>query len=238
MKLKNLIKCHLSYLLSKSSIVIISLIVVLLVIIYMASAISSDYVTVKENVDGYFYSCISITKVIYITLSCFMMASFYSVKNDAYLSLLVASNIKKTTHYLTKIYSIILVLLIIIFIIFLLFLLMGFLFIKGFVFQRRYLLSFLSLYLISICYGVEAVILSVIFKNMFTFLIPTLASLVMQGFVSSDAGLIKNILFLVFPVFDSAFFKAYYDLKIVVLVASLLIILSLIIYNNSEYASE
>lgn len=238
MKLKNVIKCHMAYLLSKSTITIIVLIICLLLAIYMSNAIVVDYGGYRENVEVYYSSCVSLTKMIYTTLSCFMMASFFSIKNDAYLSLLIVAGIDKKSFIITKLIALVYSLLVIVLILFLLYLLNGFIFIRGFVFERRYMKAFLSFFLIGLAYGFLSVLLTIIFHNLFTFLLPSILAILTDALIQGASSSFKNIMFFLFPVLNGSKTKPYHGYMMHFVLLLVLVIADILIYIKSDYHLE
>lgn len=238
MKLRNLIKCHLAYLLSKTNMLIIGLIICLLVVVYVINGVDLDYGGVKENIGIYFDASLSVIRIVFYTLSCFMMGNFFSYKNDAYLSLLIISRIKRSEYFLTKILSIFYVLAIIIFILWVLWMFFGFVLIRGFAYNKIYLLSFLTIYLESLCYSLYACILVISSGSLFTFLVPTIASIFASSLVQTEINTFKKVIFLVFPVANSSSIYPYYGFSIIIFMIIFLIIASSFIYIRIDHPSS
>ena len=238
MKLINLIKCHLSYLLSKSSIISIILVSIILFIVYITNAISNTNSILKETINNYYVSSLTITKIIYCILSCFMMSMFYLDKNDAYISLIIVSGIKKKTYYLTKLSSILFILFINIIILCLLFFLSGFIFIKGFVYDARFIKAFICIYILAIIYSLYANTLVIITHNMFIFLIPSLLSILSTSIAQGEINTIKKIIFIFAPVTTNSLNKLYYDIYINLIIIILLTIINLLIYQSTDKRLE
>ena len=231
MKALNLIKCHLSYLLSKSSIISILLVTIILFVTYITNSIASINSSLKEVINNYYISCLTTTKIIYCILFCFMMSMFYLDKNDAYISLIIVSRISKKEYYLTKLSSIAFLLFVNIIVLCLLFLFSGFVFIKGFVYDARFIKAFMCIYIISIIYALYANILVIITHNMFTFLIPSLLSILSSSLAQGKINTVKKIIFIFAPVSTNSLNKLYYDIYINIVIIGVLIFLNLLIYE-------
>ena len=238
MKLLNLIKCHLSYLLSKSSIVSMLIVLIILSFVYVTNALSVDSASYKENINTYYYSSVTITKVINCMLSCFIMSSFYSRQNDAYICLIITSGIKKEQYYLTKLSSIVFVLFFNLMLLCLLFLLSGFLFIKGFVYDVKYVRAFYCIFICTIIYSLYANILVNVFHNMFTFLVPALLSILSTSLSQGNINIYKKLLFIIAPVSLNSLDKMFYNNIIYILIIIVLIIISLLVYVKADRRSE
>ena len=238
MKTINLIKCHLSYLLSKSSIISILLVTIILFITYITNSIANYDSSLKEIINNYYVSSLTTTKIIYCILSCFMMSMFYLDKNDAYISLIIVSRISKKEYYLTKLSSIAFLLFIIILVLCLLFLFSGFVFIRGFTYDAMYIRAFMCIYIISIIYALYANILVIITHNMFTFLIPSLASILSSSLAQGKINIAKKILFIFAPVSTNSLNKLYYDIYINIIIISILVFINLLIYEGVDKRSE
>lgn len=238
MKLLNLIKCHLSYLLSKSSIAIIIIVNIILFIVYITNALALDLGSVKEAVDNYYEASLTMTRIIFVLLSCFITSNSFTSKNDAYLALLITSGIKKEQYYLTKVSSIVFILFINIFVLCLLYLLSGFIFIKGFVYDTRFINAFLCIYIIALIYSLYTNLLITTFKNLFTFLLPTLASILTSSLAQGKINTFKKILFIFFPTTSPSQDSLFYSIYISIALLIILLITSLVLYVRVDKRSE
>lgn len=238
MKLRNLIRCHLSYLLSRSSKIIIGLIILMLAILFLSNSIASNYNSVSDNVNNYYLSSITIFKIIYVTLGCFIVNNFFNYKNDAYICLIIIGGIKKEKYFITKIISIFIVLIIVIFVLFLLFLFFGFILIQGFVFEMRFIETFIWTYIISSIYMLYALIISLVLNNNFGFLIPSFVSILMQALVEGKISIIKKTLFIIFPVLNNNLNRGYFHISVYVLISIILFIISGTMYSKLDRKSE
>ena len=234
----NLIKCHLAYLLSKSNIIIMIVISMILIIMYLSNSISSDYLTVKENVNNYYEASIAITKIIYCVMANFMMANFYAFKNDAYLALLIVAGVKRQTYFLTKLISLFISLLVVIFILWIWWMLFGFIFIKGFVYEDRFIYAFLTIYFNSLIYSLYSCILVIITNNMFTFLIPSIASIFTSSLVQNSKGTLTKVLLLVIPASTKDHIYPFYGYGIEIVHIIILTLIACLIYTKTDRKLE
>ena len=238
MRLKSLIKCHLAYLLSKSSLTIIMLIIALAVFVFASNAISAKYNLVKENIDTYFVSSITIIKIIYCVMASFIIANAFNSRNDSYFQLLISSNIKKSQYFLTKLISIALLLFIIIFVLMIIYILFGYLFIKGFVYEARIISAFFSLYLIASIYGMITCLIMISVNNIFVFLIPSVLAITIQEVISDKMGIGLKVIVYLFPTMNSSLNKTYYSYLTTIIWLIALIVIDDYVYVKHDFNYE
>ena len=73
---------------------------------------------------------------------------------------------------------------------------------------------------------------------MFTFLIPSLASILSSSLAQGKINIAKKILFIFAPVSTNSLNKLYYDIYINIIIISILVFINLLIYEGVDRRSE
>ena len=96
----------------------------------------------------------------------------------------------------------------------------------------------MCIYIISIIYALYANILVIITHNMFTFLIPSLLSILSSSLAQGKINIVKKIIFIFAPVSTNSLNKLYYDIYINIIIIGVLIFLNLLIYEAVDKRLE
>ena len=148
--MKNLIKCHLNYLISKTTILVSFIVLFIILIVNITSVFTLDkHLKYSENNYLYFYNGFLIAKIIIVIFAVFIFGYSFTSIADQYVIILIASGISRIKIILTKLLAIALVVLVIIYISYFQYLIIGFIFFKEFIFVIAYLNAYLALYLIA-----------------------------------------------------------------------------------------
>lgn len=193
-----LIKFHLAYLFNKVIVILTILLIMLLALIYVSGARSNSHYSYLANIEAYYNLCANMTSLVLTIFSCFIFTNVFQNKNDNYVQLTVSLGESKTKHALTKIVTIMSFMLAIVFSLILIYLLVGFICLKGFTFNIKFISYFASIYLASIALGIESLILMKMVKTNFTFIIVIIIYIALNSMME-DVSIINKILFIVFP---------------------------------------
>ncbi|HPN60659.1 MAG TPA: hypothetical protein PLO88_00825, partial [Bacilli bacterium] len=144
--MKNIISCHLSYLLNK--VTIITLIVVL-IMSGLGFYYAGEYLTNSHSLslanDYYYYHSFFVIKLLGIFVFVFMVGNSFLLKNDHYSHLLLTANISRTYYFGSKILSIGLLIAGFIWIVFVLFVIVGFFRSHNFIYDNNLFWRFVNL---------------------------------------------------------------------------------------------
>lgn len=234
--MKALIKCHFNYLISKMTI-IISLIAYLIILMVTATSIFFLDVDLsfRENNYMFFYDSFIIAKIITIIFSIFLFSYSFLSKVDNYNIILIASGIKKTKIIITKMITISLVIFIFVYIIYFSYLLIGVIFYKNFLFESKYLFSYLNLYLICLFFGFFSVLLIQVFNNIYTIIIAYALYNLSEVFKANNSIIIRSFNLFIPGLNESLVF--HYGIIHIILITFLLISINIYYYCNKSFVN-
>jgi len=203
--MKNLIKCHLNYLISKTTIIVSLIAGLIIVIISISSVLMLDKnVKYSENNYLYFYNGFLITKIIIVIFSVFIFGYSFSSKSDQYIIILVAAGITRTRIITTKILALSMVMFILCYFSYFQYLLIGLVFFKEFIFMMDYLIAYIALYMIAYFFGLVSMLLIQIFDNIYTIIIP-FALMNLSEILNEYKGSIIKVINLIIPYYTKDF---------------------------------
>ena len=190
-----LLKCHISYLFTKNTTIILLLTTILFGVAFFGNASFNDGLR-SEVINEYFLNSQFIVRILLSFIAIFIMANSIYFKNDFY-AYFILTNIKRSKYIITKIITNIIVVVLLNSLVFVIFLLIGFIKIKGFYLEESFIKSFVILTLISLIFGFYALILMQIFNNQFIIIIVFGILIISNNLESED--LISEVLLLFFP---------------------------------------
>lgn len=231
--MKDLIKCHFNYLVSKKTL----LTSFVIVIIIMLSNISFIFFLDKsnsflENNQLYFNNALIISRILLVFFSIFIFGYSFQAKVDQYVVLIISSNISRSRYLLSKIITISLYLFLFNYLIYFVYCIVGFIFYNYFYFNFYHLLAFLNLYITCLFFGLLSLICIIIFKNIYSIIIPF--GLMNIGMVINNEknklSKIYNILIIYLR--DNIYF--YYGYLHIIIYLLFLFIIVLFIYDKID----
>ena len=190
----NLIKCHFSYLISKTTIIILSFVLLIhSVSCYIIGHECSDFLSRIQANQYYLESNLFFMKTTSILIVVFLYSYPFTTKQDNYSTLMITSNITRRKFFFTKFLTIALFLLIFLWIEVFIFVIIGSIYYPNVVIDKQSFLIFVRLYLLMLYYGLFALVLIQCFDNLYISMIPftlyTIASILSE---TQE----KNLLFL------------------------------------------
>jgi len=222
--MKGLIRCHLSYLFSKKTLIISFLALIFVIIAFLESIFNIDNKTsYLENNYQYFLNGFFQTKLITIFLSIFVFGFSFLDRQENYTVIIIASGTKRIKVFLSKIFTLCSFLFVFNYFSYFIYVLIGLYFYDFFEFNLQYLYGFFSLFLISIYFGFLSLLLIQLFKNIYTLIIP-FGLYNISEILNDDINLITKILNLFIPYFSRNFVHFYGIIHLVILILFLGII--------------
>lgn len=225
-----IIKLYLKYFFSISNVIIISCLLCFLIISYIISIVDVNTdLTYNEIFTLYYENCCYYTKIIMILLSCFIFMKVASERNEYIVNIVVTAGYTKKNNfnYMVMAHCIIIVVLNIIS--FICFIVVGFVFIKNFIVDIKYIYAYLNMIIISLYYGLLSYLLNMIFNNQFIFL-----GLILLFFLSEIVcdieSFIKYIYLTILPNINTITGKSYINILYIIFFGSLLFFINKIIY--------
>lgn len=170
---RNLVKCHFSYIVNKATLVIIAITLIISILSNLFSLYSlNPNLGIIENNQLYFLNSFLILKLVLIFLAIFLFSySFYS-KSDQYVMLIVTSNISRKKYFITKVIVLITFLSGYIYLEYFIFLLVGAIFYRSFYFNINHLIAYGNLLLSVIYFGLLGQTFILLLNNLYTMIIP------------------------------------------------------------------
>ncbi|HRT68753.1 MAG TPA: hypothetical protein P5173_00880 [Bacilli bacterium] len=169
----NLIKCHYSYLVSKTTVLMIS--IVLIIHLFSCFLIGYDCIDFSWQSQAnqyYLESNLFFIKTTGIFIVVFLFSYSFITKQDNYCTLIITSNISRSKYFITKILTISLFLLGFLWIEVFIFIAIGGLYYPHVILEPDFLFLFIQLYLLMIYYGLFALVLIQCFDNIYMSIIP------------------------------------------------------------------
>ena len=220
----NLIKCHISYLFTKNTSIILMLTTFVFSVAFIGNASFNEGLR-SEAIYEYYLNSYFISKVLLAFIAIFICANSIYFKNDFY-AYFILTNIKRKKYIITKIIVNVLVLGLLSAIVFTLFLLIGFIMIKGFYIKLIYIETFINITLIIIIYGLYAFLFMQLFNNQFINIF-VFGLLIISNNLDTEVGFAKLLLFII-P------HEAHYGVIHLVWLLLILAIVNISIYLNKD----
>lgn len=169
----NLIKCHYSYLVSKTTVLMISIVLTIhLFSCFMIGNECTDFSWQSQANQYYLESNLFFIKTTSIFIVVFLYSYPFTTKQDNYCTLIITSNISRSKYFITKIVTISLFLLGFLWIEVFIFIVIGGFYYPNVIIEPIFLSLFLQLYLLMLYYGLFALILIQCFDNIYMSIIP------------------------------------------------------------------
>lgn len=231
--MKNLIKCHLNYLISKTTI-IVTAIVLLIIMIGSISSIFALESNLGYNDNNYIYfnNVFIISKILIIIYSIFLFGYSNLTKTDQYAVVLIASGISRIKIIVSKIIAICLIVLIVCYFAYFQYILIGFINFREFLFKSVYLNSFIVLYLLACFFGLFSLQLIQKFDNIYTIIIP-FALMNLSEMSGDDVSIVFKIIYFVIPYYTNKLNFYYGSIHAIILIIILLVI-NIYYYNIKD----
>ena len=231
--MKDLIKCHLNYLISKTTI-IISIVVILIIIIGSLSSVFvlDSYIGYLDNNYIYFYNVFVVLKIIIIIFAVFLYGYSFLKKSDQYVVILIASGISRKKIIFSKILAISLVVFLICYFAYFQYVLIGCIKFKSFIFKSEYLVAYISLFLLTCFFGLLSTLLVLRFDNIYIIIIP-FALMNINEIINEDTNIFVRIINFIIPYFSDklTFFYGYVH---VIIMISILFVVSISYYEAMD----
>ncbi len=161
----SLIKCHLSYLLNKRAVVILTAAVVIAFFVCAINAAAVDAALgYRENNAIYFRTSFTTVKTMTVFSSIFLVCDFFSAKNSQYYYL-ISCDVSRVKYFTTKLHTVVLLQAGFVLLLYLLFNFAGFAFYAKYVFDARVVFSFFCLFIYAVYYGLAALAFYQALKN-------------------------------------------------------------------------
>ena len=231
--MKNLIKCHLNYLISKTTIIVTIIVILIIMIGSLSSVLQLEvYLSYNDNNYIYFNNVFIISKVIIIIYSIFLFGYSFLTKTDQYSAILIASGISRIKIVISKIIAISIIIFAICYFTYLQYLVIGLINFREFLFVFNYLKSFIFLFLLACFFGLFSLQLIQKFDNIYTILIP-FALMNLSEMVGEDVSLVFKIIYFVVPYYSNKLNFYYGSIHAIILVI-ILMILNVYYYNLKD----
>lgn len=191
-----LVKLHLSYIINKNNLIVIGIgiIIFLIVCMFLSNFYKSADLQILYSIEyqnNYDFFVINFSKIFFTLLSCYVF-SYSFIKNSDYRIIL---NTKISKFFITKMISVVFIIFISVLSFYLIYLSVGLL-TYFFIFKIEMLLYFVRLFIFSITLGLISLMFSLIFYNVFPFLIVYLLFAFLENFSNYE---FINYLFVFFP---------------------------------------
>lgn len=222
--MKNLLRCHLNYLISKTTIIVSALVLFIIVLASISSSLALDNSTgYIDNNYIYFYNTFFITKIILVIYAVFIFGYSFTSKSDQYVIIFIASGISRSRIIITKLLALAIVVLGICYFAYFEYMLIGFILFKQFIFSIKYLLAYLALYLLLCYFGLMSVLLIQIFDNIYTIIIP-FALMNFGEIINEDNNLLVDIFNILIPNYSNKLVFHFGGFHAIILCLILLVI--------------
>lgn len=231
--MKNLIKCHLNYLISKTTIIVTAIVLLIIMIGSLSSVFSLESnLSYNDNNYIYFNNVFMISKIIIIIYSIFLFGYSNLTKTDQYNVILIASGISRIKIIVSKIISISIIVLIICYFAYFQYLLIGFINYREFLFNSNYLKSFIALYLLALFFGLFSLILIQKFDNIYTIIIP-FAIMNLSEMSEEDLSIVFKLIYFVIPYYTNKLNFYYGSIHAIILII-ILFVMNVYYYNLKD----
>lgn len=196
--MKSLVKCHLNYLISKTTIIVTAIVMIIILIGCLSAVLTIDEsISYKENNYLYFNNVFMITKFIIIVFSIFLFGYSFTSKSDQYVVILISAGLKRKIIIITKIIAISIVIFIISYIAYFQYVVVGFIIYKQFIFSSDYLYAYLAIFILSVFFGLFSLLLIQKFDNIYTIIIPFSLMNLSEIINEDNSNIVKIINFLI-----------------------------------------
>lgn len=230
--MNNLIKCHYSYLISKTTVVILGF--VLVVHLFGCIIIGKDCCDFSWQIQANLYyleSNLFFMKTTNILVVVFLYAYPFTTKQDNYSMLIITSNVSRMKYFSTKILTIALFLLSFLWVEVFIYTMIGGIYYPNVVVDYRSLLLFIRLYLLMLYYGFIALMLIQVFDNIYMSIIPfalhTIATIFNDG--QEESRIIDMIL----PTMNTK--RQLDDVHQIIFLIVVLLFVNTIIYHKRDF---
>lgn len=232
--MKYLVKCHLNYLISKTTIIVAFIVLLIILISSLSSVFTLDSkVRFIENNYLYFYDVFMISKIIIVLFAIFLFGYSNLSKSDQYVVILIVSGISRKKIVITKIIAICIVILIVVYIAFIQYVLVGFINFKYFVFNPTYLFSYANLFLLACFFGLISFLLIQKFDNIYTLIIP-FALMNLSEVINDEANIIVIVINFILPNFNHHL-NFYYGSKHIIILIIICLVVNIYYYELKDF---
>lgn len=232
-----IIKLYLKYFLSMSNVIIICCLIIFLLISYIITTIDiNPDLTYNDLLTLYYENSCYYTKIIMILLSSLIFMKLSSERNEYIINIVVTAGYTKKNNFHYMIISHCLIILILNILSFILFISVGFIFIKNFIVNVKYIYSFYNLIVISLYYGLLSYLLNMIFNNQFIFVGLFLLFFLSETMINVDDA-IKYFYLTIFPNVNSITGKSYVNLVYIIFFSFVLFFINKMVYLIKDLKS-
>lgn len=151
--MKALIKCHLSYIISKTTVIIILILLVIQLFSSIIIANNASFSIYSQNNYFYFQNTFLLLKILSVFFGIFIFSYSFLNKQDNYSILILTSNISRNKYFISKMIVLNLLMLIILYTEMFVYVVVGKLLIVNFVIKSNELYLFVDLFFIVIYYS-------------------------------------------------------------------------------------
>lgn len=230
--MKNLLKCHFNYLISKTTIIINLISILILLFGTISSIIMLDTnLNYNENNYLYFSNIFLITKLIIIILTIFLFGFSFLSKSDQYIVLILAAGVSRLKIIITKIFVLMIFILFICYLAYFQYFIVGYLGFENFIFEVSFLKSFFSLLLLAYYFGLFSLLFIQRFDNIYITIIP-IALINLSEIINEKENLFVKIINFFIPYYSDKY-SFYYGI-----IHILILIIILFIFNIYYYKSK
>lgn len=233
--MKQLIKCHYNYLITKTTIITVSLILILIILGYILAIdiFDNEVINSLHKTSNYLSPSLFITKFLIIILVVFTFSYNFLPKNDQYVFLIVTAGIKKNQYIISKMILLFFFMLINIIVLCVFFFFFGAVFIDDFRFNISYLMAFVNLFILVLIYGLYSILLVQIIRNIFSPMISFALMLIGEMTFEQANNCLSKTFYLFFPSLplNDSF---YYGYSHVFLLVFILLTLNVYVFNHKD----
>ncbi|MDD3171648.1 MAG: hypothetical protein PHO86_04935 [Bacilli bacterium] len=232
--MKGLIKCHFSYLISKTTMIILFLVLIIVTINCYFTAISAIDMDYENQVVIYYYqNSFFFIKTLNAFVSVFLFSYSFTGKQDNYCFLIITGKISRLRYLISKIITIASCLFLFLWFQAFIYVMIGFLIIPSFMIDILSFLPFGNLYLIIIYYGCFSLSLVQLTDNIYIAIIPISLYTVSTMLIESNEKI--AYLRLILPNFSADSFyldKSYWHILFLLVI---IILINVFINENRDF---
>ncbi len=177
----------------------------------------------NDNNYIYFHNVFMICKFVIIVYSIFLFGYSFTSKLDQYIVIFIAAGISRYKIIITKLIALCIVVLIVCYFSYFQYVCVGFIFYKEFIFDIKYLESFISLLLLALYYGFFSLLLMQIFDNIYVIIIP-FALMNLSEIINEDSGKIIEAINYVILNYSNKLYFHYSSIHAMFLIIILVVI--------------
>lgn len=233
--MKNLIICHINYLVNKTTIIIFFLFFVITIINNIVGINSINKISYHECNYNYFLNSYFITKILGLFLTIFLFSYSFLTKQDQYSHLIISSSVSRGKYLVSKIISICIILLIFLIVEMFIYVIVGYLGYSNFLLFNDFCLSFLYLFMLMIYYGLITLLMTKILDNIFVVIIPfAIINIGMVMNQENNKTVFLNLYNIFFPTYIDDGYTSSTNINYILIMLIILLCINLIIFESID----